>query len=90
MDRIPLVLLFGIATSVESLQEKLSQSTLRHLEGVQFDVERPDESLEQIFRSTCGRTCTLRLGSNLSKMLLDRNRDSVQSLQSFTVALKAS
>lgn len=89
LDRIPFLILFGIATSIEFLQEKLPHSALKHLEGVQFDVEQADETKEQIFNIFCGPKSNLRLGPNLSRMLLDRNRDMIQSVQSFTVALKA-
>ncbi|KAE9971384.1 hypothetical protein EG328_003140 [Venturia inaequalis] len=88
-DRIPFVLFFGIATSVENLQDRLSQSSIRYLDGRQFDVVQADDILEDIFFATTGsRTTPLRLGAQLSHMLLERHREHLQSVQDFAAALQ--
>ena len=91
-DRIPFILLFGIATSVELFQEKLPKSTIRCLQGTKFDVARVEESLESVFTATTGETgCgPLWLGPGLSRVLLERQKDHVQSVQAFCMALKVS
>lgn len=88
-DRIPFVPFFGIATSVDNLQDRLSQSSIRYLDGRQFDVVQADDILEDIFFATTGsRTTPLRLGAQLSHMLLDRHRENLQSVQDFAAALQ--
>jgi origin recognition complex subunit 3 len=75
MDRIPFVLLFGIATSVELFHERLSRAASSCLFGAQFDVEQTSSLL-------------LRLGPLLVSTLMERQQDHVQSVQSFIAALK--
>lgn len=83
------MLFFGIATSVENLQDRLSQSSIRYLDGRQFDVVQANDILEDIFFATTGnRTSPLRLGAQLSHMLLERHREHLQSVQDFAAALQ--
>lgn len=83
------MLFFGIATSVENLQDRLSQSSIRYLDGHQFDVVQADDILEDIFFATTGsRTTPLRLGAQLSHMLLESHREHLQSVQDFAAALQ--
>lgn len=90
-DRIPFVLLFGIATSVALFHERLSRSASRLLSGAQFDVENTNIVLERIFKkSVIGANAPLRLGATLVSSLMARQRNNVQSVQSFTTALKVS
>ncbi|KAH7416938.1 origin recognition complex subunit 3 N-terminus-domain-containing protein [Cadophora sp. MPI-SDFR-AT-0126] len=90
-DRIPFVLLFGIATSVDLFHERLSQAASRSLEGRQFDVEQTSSLLERIFeKAVSGGEASLRLGSKLVAELIERQEDHVQSVQSFVGALKYS
>ena len=88
-DRISFVTLFGIATSVELFQERLSRSAILCLRGVQFDVEQTEKTLDKIFKSIIADPdATLRFGSNFLGALLERQQEHVQSLQAFTAALK--
>ncbi|KAK0118781.1 hypothetical protein ONS95_007663 [Cadophora gregata] len=88
-DRIPFVLLFGVATSVELFHERLSRTASRSLVGRQFDVEQTSSLLERIFeKAVSGGKAPLRLGSKLVAELIERQEDHVQSVQSFVVALK--
>lgn len=91
MDRIPFVLLFGVATSLDLFHERLSRSASRFLDGVQFDVEQTSSLLERIFqKAVAGSEAPLRLGSVLVSGLMERQLDHVQSVQSFIAALKVS
>jgi hypothetical protein len=49
LDRLPFVLLFGIATSAESFEDRLSGKSLRYLDGEKFDVTQSDEIIEKLF-----------------------------------------
>jgi len=91
VDRIPFVLLFGIATSLDLFHERLSRAASRFLDGVQFDVEQTSSVLERIFqRAVAGTEAPLRLGTMLVSNLMERQHDHVQSVQSFIAALKVS
>ena len=89
MDRIPFVLLFGIATSIELFHERLSRAASRCLYGAQFDVEQTSLILERVFqKAIAGSKAPLRLGPVLVSSLMERQRDHVQSVQAFIAALK--
>jgi origin recognition complex subunit 3 len=89
LDRLPFVLLFGIATSAESFEERLSGNSLRYLEGQKFDVTQSDEIIEKLFRATVANTNTrLYIGPNLCRRMLDRQKDHVQNTQDFCDGLK--
>jgi len=91
MDRIPFVLLFGVATSVDLFHERLSRVASRCLYGAQFDVEQTGPILERVFQKTiAGLKAPLRLGPVLVSSLMERQYDHVQSVQAFTTALKVS
>lgn len=80
------MLLFGIATSVELFQEKLSRETIRYLDGTAFDVQQAD--VEDIFKAFQSRKPALWTGPGLGRMLLQRQNDYVQSHSSFVNSLK--
>ena len=89
LDRIPIAILFGVATSVELFHERLSRSAIICLQGAQFDVENTSTTLEKIFEAVIfDEEATLRFGPNFLGSLLERQQDHVQSLQAFVVALK--
>lgn len=87
-DRIPFVLLFGIATSVDMFQEKLPRATIRNLHGVRFDVAQLN--IEDIFKkASCpDDSRCLWLGSDLSKTIVQRHKLYIQSVSSFIRTLK--
>jgi origin recognition complex subunit 3 len=89
LDRLPFVLLFGIATSAESFEDRLVGNSLRYLEGQKFDVTQSDEIIEKLFSATIANPdLTLRVGPSLSRRILDRQRDHVQNVQDFSDGLK--
>lgn len=80
------MLLFGIATSVELFQEKLSRETVRYLDGAAFDVQQID--VEDIFKALQSGQTTLWTGPGLTRILLQRQNDYIQSHSSFVDSLK--
>lgn len=87
-DRIPFVLLFGLATSVENFHTKLRPVATRHLEGQQLDLARANDVFEEVFWTTVhGDHVRLRIGHVLGSILLDRQNDHVQSAQAFVDAI---
>ncbi|OBT93749.2 hypothetical protein VE01_08109 [Pseudogymnoascus verrucosus] len=89
VDRIPFVLLFGIATSIELFHERLPRSATLCLQGVQFDVEQTSKTLVTIFQKVIASPdIRLRLGGGFIAALLERQHDQVYSLQTFIAALK--
>jgi origin recognition complex subunit 3 len=86
---LPFVLLFGIATSTESFEDRLSGRSLRFLEGEKFDVTQSDEIIEDLFSATVASTdVRLHVGPNLCRRMLDRQKDHVQNVQDFCDGLK--
>ena len=91
LDRIPFVVLFGIATSVELFHERLPGGAVRCLHGTQFNVEQTSETLQKVFQKAVGSCkAPLLLGHGIITLLLERQQDYVQSLQAFVSALKVS
>jgi origin recognition complex subunit 3 len=89
LDRLPLVLLFGIATSAESFEDRLTGKSLRYLEGEKFDVTQSDEIIEELFSATVASTnVRLYVGPNLCHRMLDRQKDHIQNVQDFCDGLK--
>ena len=85
-DRIRFVLLFGIATSVDLFQAKLSRNAIRCLESQQLEVDQAN--MEEVFKAICHGSAKLFFGPGLSKILLERQKESVQSPPVLLQALK--
>ena len=85
-DRIPFVILFGIATSVELFQEKMSKETIRFLESSAFNVQQID--VEDVFKAFQSEQTALWIGPGLSRIILERQKDYIQSHSSFLNSLK--
>lgn len=89
LDRIPFVLLLGIATSLEIFHERLPKARIRMMQGEKFDVERAEECLAQVFNDVVlGGNSVLRLGPSICDLLIERQRNHTQSIQTFVAALK--
>jgi origin recognition complex subunit 3 len=83
------VLLFGIATSADSFEDRLSGSSLRQIQGDRFDVTQSDDIIEKVFDATVGNPdVRLHVGPNLCRRMLDRQKDHVQNVQDFCDGLK--
>ncbi|CAI6331526.1 unnamed protein product [Periconia digitata] len=89
LDRLPFILLFGIATSAENFEDRMSGKSLRYLDGQKFDVTQSDVIIEKLFSVTVANAdARLRIGPTLSHRLLDRQKDHVQNVQDFVDGLK--
>ncbi|KAJ4990253.1 origin recognition complex subunit [Stagonosporopsis vannaccii] len=89
LDRIPFVLLFGIATSADSFEDRLSGQSLRYVKGERFDVTQSDEIIEKLFCATVASLDNrLFVGPQLCRRMLDRQKDYVQNVQDFCDGLK--
>ncbi|KAF2634953.1 origin recognition complex subunit [Massarina eburnea CBS 473.64] len=89
LDRLPFVLLVGIATSTESFEDRLSGKSIRYLDGQKFDVTQSDVIIEKLFSATVANTdVPVRIGPDLSRRLLDRQKDHVQNVHDFIDGLK--
>ncbi|KAJ4352833.1 Origin recognition complex subunit 3 [Ascochyta clinopodiicola] len=89
LDRLPFVLLVGIATSADSFEDRLSGQSLRYLEGQRFDVTQSDEIIEKLFSATVGSLDNrLFIGPQLCRRMLDRQKDHVQNVQDFCDGLR--
>ena len=89
LDRIPFVLLFGIATSADSFEDRLSGQSLRYLEGERFDVTQSDDIIEKLFSATVASLDNrLFVGPQLCRRMLDRQKDHVQNVQDFCDGLR--
>ncbi len=88
-DRIQFTVLFGIATSVELFQARLSKSTAQHLYGGQFDVVQANSVLENVFQDAIvSPDVMLRLGPSLLRSLVERQHDQIAGIHAFTSSVK--
>ena len=89
LDRIPFVLLFGIATSVEIFEGTLPRSMVNRLQGSRFGVQNSMNLVDLIYGNLQKRrNGILWLGHNVSSILFGKSRDHFQSLESFCNGFK--
>ncbi|PGH10089.1 origin recognition complex subunit 3 [Blastomyces parvus] len=89
VDRIPFVLLFGIATSVELFEARLPRSLVNLLQGCRFDIQDSGDSVNRIYTTLqMHQGGILWLGHNVSRILFERSRDHFQSPEGFTNGIK--
>ncbi|CAI4216491.1 unnamed protein product [Parascedosporium putredinis] len=88
--QIPFTLLFGIATSVELLQNRLRKSVCEYLHGTEFDVTQGTSVLEEIILnvSVTSPDVPLLIGGPLLESMIERQHDKVAGVQDFISALK--
>ena len=86
IDRIPFLLLFTIATSIELFQAKLPRETVRRLAGVQFHVKRIET--DDIFKIIHNENPALLLGATISELILQQQHDIIHSPVRFKWTLK--
>lgn len=87
-DRIPFVLLFNVATSVEFSQQRLSKAALKCLDGRLFDAAVSSDEVEQVFEALTTSNAPLWLGPGLATMILDRQSDYIQGIESLVQAAR--
>ncbi|KAK2798785.1 hypothetical protein FQN51_007461 [Onygenales sp. PD_10] len=89
VDRIPFVLLFGIATSVELFEARLPRSVVNLLQGRRFDIQESGDSVERVFTSLqTNQESTVWLGHNVSRILFEKSKDHFQSPEGFGNGIK--
>ncbi|KAL7922652.1 origin recognition complex subunit 3 N-terminus domain-containing protein [Trichoderma austrokoningii] len=87
--QIPFTLLFGIATSIDLLESRLLKSACRLIYGAQFDCVQTDTILENVFKgAVISSNVPLRLGPQVLRSMLDRQRDHMAGIQAFISSLK--
>ncbi|ORX94178.1 hypothetical protein K493DRAFT_32078 [Basidiobolus meristosporus CBS 931.73] len=88
-DRIPIVLLMGIATSVEALHQSLSKDTLTILRAEKFYFQRPNEILGSIIEEVFLRDhIGFKLGVDAYKLLTGNFFEHNFSVNSFMCSLQ--
>jgi origin recognition complex subunit 3 len=80
LDRIPFVCLFNVATSVEFLQQRLSRSAVRCLDGRLFDAAPSSAETQLVFSAVTHPEARLWLGPTLLASALERQSDYIQSV----------
>lgn len=87
--QIPFTLLFGIATSIDLLESRLLKSACRLIYGAQFDCVQTETILENVFKgAVISSDVPLRLGPQILRGMLDRQRDHMAGIQAFISSLK--
>ena len=88
MDRIPFVLLFGIATSIDLFQGRLSQATLNLLQATHFEINQVN--IDVLFKTimTPVPPAELWLGPSLSRSILQRHTEFMQTTTDFVRSIK--
>ncbi|KAL7824219.1 origin recognition complex subunit 3 N-terminus domain-containing protein [Trichoderma gracile] len=87
--QIPFTLLFGIATSIDLLESRLLKSACRLIYGAQFDCVQTETILESVFMgAVIASDIPLRLGPQVLRGMLDRQRDHMAGIQAFISSLK--
>ena len=87
-DRIPFVFLSSISTSLDFLQQRLSREAVKCLQGQLFDVAPSAEAIEHVFDAVTDSKASIWIGASLMTMLLERQSDYIQSIDSFVEAVK--
>ena len=89
-DRIPLVLLFEIATSEDLFKKKLSRATVHRMSWTIFETKSTVETMDSIFRAAAGfgKARSFYFGPNVLEMLFDRPLQHTQSPQAFVDSMK--
>jgi origin recognition complex subunit 3 len=80
LDRIPFVCLFNVATSVEFLQQRLSRSAVRCLDGRLFDAAPSSAEAQLVFEAITRPDTCLWIGPTLLSAALERQSDYIQSI----------
>jgi origin recognition complex subunit 3 len=89
IDRLPIVLLFGIATTTELLEARLPRRINKLLQGRVFDISPKNDSLYNIYQTVQDDPAAkLWVGPALSSILLERSSDQDASPESFAASFR--
>lgn len=90
LDRIPFVLLFGVATSVDLFQARLPKQAAHRLTAAQFDVAPSSAVLDRLVCcAVAAADVPLRIGPLLLRSLAERQDEQVTGVSVFVNSLKA-
>lgn len=87
-DRIPFVFLFRIATSLESLQSRLSKDAVKCMQGRLFDVATSAEAVEHILEAITDSETLLWIGPGLLSTIVERQNDYIHNTDTLVDALQ--
>ncbi|ERS98613.1 hypothetical protein HMPREF1624_05400 [Sporothrix schenckii ATCC 58251] len=88
-DRIPFVLLFGVATSVDLFQARLPKQAAHRLSAAQFDIAPSSAVLDRLVRcAVAAADIPLRIGPSLLRSLAERQDEQVTGVSVFVNSLK--
>ncbi|EPE05569.1 origin recognition complex subunit [Ophiostoma piceae UAMH 11346] len=89
LDRIPFVLLFGVATSIDLFQGRLPKQAAHRLAAAQFDVAPSSAVLDKLLRrAVAAADVPLRLGPALVRSLAERQDEQVTGVSVYVNSLK--
>jgi origin recognition complex subunit 3 len=89
IDRLPIVLLFGIATTTELFEARLPKRIAKLLQARIFDISPKSDSLYNVYQTVQDDPAAkLWLGPALSNILLERSKDQDQSPDSFAGSIR--
>lgn len=90
IDQIPFKLMLSVATSLEVFQGKLSRSSIRQMAGtsIQAEIRNGISKVLEISMFRFTHNSTLLLGPNLFTALVNRQTQSMESIDAFTSSLK--
>ncbi|KAI5289550.1 hypothetical protein KEM54_003687 [Ascosphaera aggregata] len=89
MDRIPFILLFGVATSIELFEGRLARAAANLLDGTRFDIQGCDDLIDRTFVALqLQPDNAVWLGPQVSSLLLEKSRDHFESPESFSYGMK--
>lgn len=91
VDRLPLILLFGIATSVELFESRLPRSMIRQIDGTSFNLRPPENVYWQLFKACQSvPSTTVWLGEEACNFLSERSQDQSVDAENFVQAIRVS
>lgn len=91
LDRIPLVLLFGVSTSVTHFEARLPRLTVNLLHGRHFDLQHLGDSASQCFFDLqTQREGMLWLGNRVTRSVTGKSENRFSSVEQFKNCLKVS
>ena len=84
--------LFEIAVSIDNFKVKMARAAMRHLRGVALEATSAEQTTELMFKAVTApeNPRSMWIGPGISKALLDRQLEHIQSSQAFIQALKVS
>ena len=84
IDRIPIVLLFGVATTIELFEARLPRAVFQNLDAEVFDVSPSEDSFYKLYQCVQDdESAKLWLSQAISSILLERSKDQDDTTENF-------